>query len=72
MLSKLTIIIIKIYQKCLSPFLGPRCCFYPTCSEYAIQSFKEFGFIKGLYLSIKRISRCHPYSTPCIDHIPQK
>tara|TARA_Y100001935_G_C16890792_1_gene307031 strand:- start:82 stop:333 length:252 start_codon:yes stop_codon:yes gene_type:complete len=52
--------IIKSYKYLLSPLLGHSCRYLPTCSEYSIHALKEFGFLKGLYMSIKRILSCHP------------
>ena len=54
------IIIIKIYKLFISPFLNPSCRYLPTCSQYFIDSLKEFGFIKGCMLGTKRILSCHP------------
>ena len=54
------IFFIKIYKILLSPLLGNNCRYLPTCSEYSIDALKEYGFIKGLYMSIKRILSCHP------------
>ena len=58
--SKTLIAIIKIYQLVLSPYLGNNCRYLPTCSEYFIESLKEFGFFKGCALGTKRILSCHP------------
>ena len=58
--SKIIIKIIKIYQYILSPYLGNNCRYLPTCSEYFIDSLKEFGFLKGCVLGSKRILSCHP------------
>ena len=58
--SNTLIIFIKLYQLILSPFLGNNCRYLPTCSEYFIDSLKEFGFFKGCILGIKRILSCHP------------
>ena len=58
--SKTLIAIIKIYQLVLSPYLGNNCRYLPTCSEYFIDSIKEFGFLKGTFLGLKRILSCHP------------
>ena len=58
--SKTLIAIIKIYQLVLSPYLGNNCRYLPTCSEYFIDSIKEFGFLKGSFLGLKRILSCHP------------
>lgn len=61
LLSKLCIYLIKFYQKYISPLLGPNCRFYPTCSQYSIQAFTKYGLFKGMYLSIKRVLKCHPF-----------
>ena len=51
---------IKAYKYLISPLLGNSCRYLPTCSEYSIDALKEYGFFKGLYMSIKRILSCHP------------
>ena len=56
------IFLIKIYQKLFSGRLGRRCRFYPTCSEYSKQAIMKYGSIKGSFLSIKRILKCHPFN----------
>lgn len=59
------IYLIKIYKKTLSPiltFLGVRCKYHPTCSEYTIEALKKYGFFKGCFLGIKRILKCNPWS----------
>ena len=58
--SNTLIIFIKFYQLIVSPFLGNNCRYLPTCSEYFIDSLKEFGFFKGCILGTKRILSCHP------------
>ena len=58
--SKVFIKIIKFYQYIISPYLGNNCRYLPTCSEYFIDSIKEFGFLKGTFLGLKRILSCHP------------
>ena len=58
--SNTLIIIIKIYKLVLSPFLGNNCRYLPTCSEYFIDSLKEYGFFKGCVIGVKRILSCHP------------
>ncbi len=60
LLSYLLIKIIKIYQLFVSPYLGSNCRYLPTCSEYFIDSLKEFGFLKGSIKGIKRLLTCHP------------
>ena len=64
------IVIIKFYQFFISPMLGQNCRYLPTCSEYSIQSIKKFGFFKGAFLSLKRISKCHPWGNHGYDPVP--
>ena len=52
--------LIKAYKYLISPLFGNSCRYLPTCSEYSIEALKEFGFFKGLFMSIKRILSCHP------------
>ena len=59
-LTNILVKFIKGYKYLISPFLGNSCRYLPTCSEYSIDALKEFGLLKGLYLSIKRILSCHP------------
>ncbi|MFR5263464.1 MAG: membrane protein insertion efficiency factor YidD [Christensenellales bacterium] len=56
------ILIIRIYQIFISPLTPATCRFYPTCSTYFIQALEKYGLIKGTYLGIKRILRCHPWN----------
>ena len=60
-MSKLLIIIIKFYKYFISPLLGNKCRFFPTCSEYFIEALQEYGFFKGVTLGLKRILKCHPF-----------
>ncbi len=62
--------LIWIYQKLISPILGPKCRFTPTCSNYALEAFKKYGLFKGFWLSVKRISRCHPWGGSGFDPVP--
>ncbi len=59
-LTYIIIKLIKTYKFLISPLLGNSCRYMPTCSEYSIEAFKTFGFIKGSFLSLKRILSCHP------------
>ena len=58
--TKFLIKLIKCYKYLISPLFGHSCRYLPTCSEYSIDALKEFGFVKGLFMSIRRIMRCHP------------
>ena len=64
------IALIKIYQWVISPLLGPSCRFTPTCSNYSLQAFRKYGLIKGLWLSARRIARCHPWGGHGEDPVP--
>tara|TARA_B100000676_G_C17859431_1_gene722537 strand:+ start:323 stop:565 length:243 start_codon:yes stop_codon:yes gene_type:complete len=66
------IMIIKFYQFFISPILGQNCRYLPTCSEYSIQSIKKFGIFKGIFLSLRRISKCHPWGNHGYDPVPNK
>jgi len=79
MFKKISLLFIKAYQKTLSPDHGPLsvlyserlCRFYPTCSEYSYQAIERFGFLKGWWLGIKRIIRCHPWNDGGYDPTPE-
>ena len=58
--TNILIKLIKLYKYLISPLLGNSCRYLPTCSEYSIDALKEYGFFKGLFMSIKRILSCHP------------
>ena len=66
------ITLIKGYQNFLSPLLGSNCRYQPTCSQYAIDSIKEWGSFKGSLLALRRILRCHPWSKSGYDPVPTK
>ena len=69
-LSLPLIALIKIYQLVFSPWLGPKCRYTPTCSQYAAAALKKYGLVKGSWLAIKRISRCHPFGGQGYDPLP--
>lgn len=64
------ILLIKFYQYVLSPILGPKCRYTPTCSQYALEALKKYGLFKGGWLAIKRISSCHPWGGHGHDPVP--
>src|SRR5699024_3187989 len=64
--------IITFYRKAISPFKPPSCRFYPTCSKYGLEAIQRFGAIKGGYLTLKRISKCHPFHEGGVDYVPEK
>ena len=66
------IIFIRVYQLLISPMIGQNCRYLPTCSEYTVTSLKQFGIVKGIFLSLKRISKCHPWGDHGYDPVPNK
>ncbi|MFD2133397.1 membrane protein insertion efficiency factor YidD [Pseudogracilibacillus auburnensis] len=64
------IFFVKFYRKVISPLKPPTCRFYPTCSEYSLQSYERFGAIKGTYLTVVRILKCHPFHPGGVDLVP--
>ena len=71
-ISNVLIIFIKIYQWTMKPFLRQSCRFYPSCSVYTIEAIDTCGLIKGLYLSVLRIFRCHPWCAGGYDPVNKK
>jgi putative membrane protein insertion efficiency factor len=65
-------ILIRGYQLAISPLLGPRCRFYPSCSQYALEAIESHGAPHGVWLAIKRISRCHPWNEGGFDPVPDR
>ena len=68
----IAIALVKLYRKLISPLKRPCCRFTPTCSQYAIEAFSEWGFIRGLGLTIWRILRCNPFCRGGSDPVPKK
>ena len=64
------IMLIRFYQLCISPLKPPSCRFTPTCSQYALEALRRHGLIKGSYLAIRRILRCHPWGGSGYDPVP--
>lgn len=62
--------LIRAYQYFISPLLGHACRFYPTCSEYAAEAISRHGLIKGSWLAVKRIGKCHPFHPGGFDPVP--
>ncbi|MEW4983745.1 MAG: membrane protein insertion efficiency factor YidD [Cycloclasticus sp.] len=69
-MNKFFICLIEFYRRFISPLLASRCRFYPTCSEYALEAFQEYGVIKALYLTVKRLVRCQPFCKGGVDPLP--
>jgi uncharacterized protein len=71
-MQKVIIAIIRFYQTVVSPLKPPTCRFYPTCSHYGLEAIKRFGPIKGGWLTIKRIGKCHPLHPGGLDPVPEE
>ena len=65
---------VRFYQRWISPWLGPRCRFYPSCSQYAYEALQHYALLPGLWLGLKRFCRCHPFSLGGYDplEVPNK
>ena len=70
--STLIVGLVKFYQAAISPWLGKSCRYSPTCSQYMIEAVKEWGPLKGSWMGIKRIGRCHPWGGDGYDPVPKK
>jgi uncharacterized protein len=62
---------IRAYQRFISPLLGDRCRFYPSCSQYMLESIGRHGPLRGTYLGVRRLLRCHPWNAGGFDHVPE-
>lgn len=71
-MTKILISLVRLYQRFLSPFCRGCCRFEPTCSQYMIEALQKHGAVKGLYLGIKRVLRCHPWGGKGFDPVPDK
>jgi uncharacterized protein len=61
---------IRFYQLALSPLVGPACRFHPSCSQYALEAVSRFGVLRGGWLSVRRLARCHPFHPGGYDPVP--
>jgi|SRR5690554_1563104 len=69
-MRKLLLFPIRFYQYAISPLMASHCRHYPTCSQYAVEAISHHGSLKGLYLSVKRLLRCHPWAEGGYDPVP--
>ncbi|MRV76314.1 membrane protein insertion efficiency factor YidD [Duganella sp. FT92W] len=71
-MSKLLTLLLRFYQVAISPMLGPRCRFYPSCSNYALEALRVHGAARGSWLTVCRVCRCHPWNAGGVDPVPAK
>ena len=70
-MKKLLLALIRFYRKCISPYTPPACRFHPTCSQYGLEAIEKYGALKGGWLTVKRLCRCHPfYKGDWYDPVP--
>ena len=62
--------LILFYQRVISPMRPPTCRYYPSCSQYALTAIRRFGPVKGTWLALRRLARCHPWTPGGVDHVP--
>jgi putative membrane protein insertion efficiency factor len=70
LIQQLLLALIQVYRYALSPFLGQRCRFHPSCSAYAAEALTRYGPLRGSWLAIKRVFRCHPFHPGGHDPVP--
>lgn len=70
--KRVALLLIKFYQKWISPMLGSNCRHFPTCSQYTYEAIQIHGFLKGTFLGVKRILKCNPFHPVMYDPVPEK
>jgi hypothetical protein len=63
--------LIRLYRLAISPFLPPACRFYPSCSQYALDALTRYGALRGSWLALTRLARCHPWNPGGVDFVPE-
>jgi putative membrane protein insertion efficiency factor len=68
--ARILVVLLDVYRRFVSPLLGPRCRFYPSCSAYALEAVQVHGALRGSWLAVARLSRCHPFHPGGLDPVP--
>lgn len=71
-MQKILILLIGVYRYAISPFLGNNCRFHPSCSCYAHEAIERFGALRGAWMAMRRLGRCHPWHEGGFDPVPEK
>lgn len=69
-MTRLAVLLVRGYQGIVSPWLAPRCRFHPSCSSYAIEALQQHGALRGMWLTLRRLGRCHPFHPGGHDPVP--
>jgi putative membrane protein insertion efficiency factor len=69
-MTRFLLALIRFYQGALSPLLGGACRYYPSCSQYTYEAVRRYGWLRGSWMGIKRIGRCHPFARGGFDPVP--
>jgi putative membrane protein insertion efficiency factor len=71
-MRKIVIVLIRVYQTAISPFFPPHCRYTPSCSSYAVEAISRFGIVRGGWMALRRIGRCHPWHEGGFDPVPEQ
>ncbi|ABC84122.1 membrane protein insertion efficiency factor YidD [Anaeromyxobacter dehalogenans] len=71
MIRRALVLLVRIYQRLVSPLLPPACRFYPSCSAYAVTALQRHGALRGSWLTVRRLCRCHPFHPGGVDPVPE-
>lgn len=71
MIRAALVLLVRVYQRLVSPLLPPACRFYPSCSAYAVTALQRHGAVKGSWLTVRRLCRCHPFHPGGVDPVPE-
>ena len=70
MIARPFVLLIRFYQRAISVWTVSSCRFYPSCSQYAVEALESHGLVRGCWLSLRRLGRCHPWTAGGVDHVP--
>jgi len=68
----LSVLVLRLYRVAISPLYGDVCRYYPSCSSYALQAIQQYGVVRGSWMGMRRIARCHPWAAGGVDDVPQR